>query len=203
MVAKVLSALTNLSDLSLFSKMRMWELMSATVGFLYHPNVWIRQGARLPSPTWAILTCFICRSGCFSGVCRKETACNRRLVHTLSWLATTPEIGYSSYHGIQLAYDRQAPGTLSGRACSETFADINLQLPRQIFDAAVAWAMKGEKSQFWQGLRSTSGKSSSKAETGKEAMVSMKRSGSMTLSKVGNIETEEYVGSPTKRRHVD
>jgi len=41
-VAKVLSALTNLSDLSLFTKMRMWELMSATVGFLYHPNVWIR-----------------------------------------------------------------------------------------------------------------------------------------------------------------
>lgn len=49
-MAKVLSALTNLSDLSLFPKMRIWELMSATIGFLYHPNIWIRQGRW--SPLW-------------------------------------------------------------------------------------------------------------------------------------------------------
>ncbi|KAL0946172.1 hypothetical protein HGRIS_012435 [Hohenbuehelia grisea] len=44
-VAKVLAALTSLCELGLFQKMRIWELMSATLGFLYHPNVWIRQGA--------------------------------------------------------------------------------------------------------------------------------------------------------------
>ncbi|KAF9485745.1 other/VPS15 protein kinase [Pholiota conissans] len=44
-VAKVLSALTSLCELGLFHKMRIWELMSATLGFLYHPNMWIRQGA--------------------------------------------------------------------------------------------------------------------------------------------------------------
>ena len=44
MVAKVLASLTNLCELGLFQKMRIWELMSATLGFLYHPNIWIRQG---------------------------------------------------------------------------------------------------------------------------------------------------------------
>lgn len=43
-VARVLAALTSLCELGLFHKMRLWELMSATLGFLYHPNVWIRQG---------------------------------------------------------------------------------------------------------------------------------------------------------------
>ncbi|PPQ92492.1 hypothetical protein CVT25_010325 [Psilocybe cyanescens] len=46
-------------------KMRIWELMSATLGFLYHPNIWIRQGAAAfitsaaqhlpPSDIWCIL----------------------------------------------------------------------------------------------------------------------------------------------------
>ncbi|TFK19255.1 ARM repeat-containing protein [Coprinopsis marcescibilis] len=44
-VARVLGALTSLCELGLFQKMRIWELMSATLGFLYHPNIWIRQGA--------------------------------------------------------------------------------------------------------------------------------------------------------------
>jgi phosphoinositide-3-kinase, regulatory subunit 4 len=43
-VAKVLAALTSLCELGLFQKMRIWELMSATLGFLYHPNIWVRQG---------------------------------------------------------------------------------------------------------------------------------------------------------------
>ena len=43
-VAKVLASLTNLCELGLFQKMRIWELMSATLGFLDHPNIWIRQG---------------------------------------------------------------------------------------------------------------------------------------------------------------
>lgn len=41
----MLASLTNLCELGLFQKMRIWELMSATLGFLYHPNIWIRQGA--------------------------------------------------------------------------------------------------------------------------------------------------------------
>jgi phosphoinositide-3-kinase regulatory subunit 4 len=49
-VAKVLQALTELSELRLFQKMRIWELMSAVLGFLYHPNVWIRQGESQQNP---------------------------------------------------------------------------------------------------------------------------------------------------------
>lgn len=44
-VARVLFALTSLCELGLFQKMRIWELMSATLCFFYHPNVWIRQGS--------------------------------------------------------------------------------------------------------------------------------------------------------------
>ncbi|KDQ50203.1 hypothetical protein JAAARDRAFT_165024 [Jaapia argillacea MUCL 33604] len=64
-VAKVLASLTSLCELGLFARMRIWELMSATLGFLYHPNIWIRQGAAafiasaakhlLPSDVWCIL----------------------------------------------------------------------------------------------------------------------------------------------------
>ncbi|KAG5644667.1 hypothetical protein DXG03_007966 [Asterophora parasitica] len=64
-VAKVLATLTSLCELGLFQKMRIWELMSATLGFLYHPNMWIRQGAAAflasaahhlpPSDVWCIL----------------------------------------------------------------------------------------------------------------------------------------------------
>ena len=43
-VAKVLSSLTTLSELGLFHKMRLWELMSSTLPLMYHPNSWIRQG---------------------------------------------------------------------------------------------------------------------------------------------------------------
>ncbi|KAF5339043.1 hypothetical protein D9758_014111 [Tetrapyrgos nigripes] len=64
-VARVLTALTSLCELGLFQKMRIWELMSSTLGFLYHPNIWIRQGAAAfiasaakhlpPSDNWCIL----------------------------------------------------------------------------------------------------------------------------------------------------
>ncbi|KAI5119857.1 hypothetical protein M0805_000691 [Coniferiporia weirii] len=42
-VAKVLSTLTTLSELGLFQKIRLWELMSSTLPLLYHPNGWVRQ----------------------------------------------------------------------------------------------------------------------------------------------------------------
>lgn len=64
-VARVLSALTSLCELGLFQKMRIWELLSATLSFFYHPNVWVRQGAAAfvasaakhlqPSDVWCIL----------------------------------------------------------------------------------------------------------------------------------------------------
>ena len=59
MVAKVLASLTNLCELGLFQKMRIWELMSATLGFLYHPNIWIREGMcyKPPANLLAVAAC--------------------------------------------------------------------------------------------------------------------------------------------------
>ncbi|KAG6334162.1 hypothetical protein ID866_4928 [Astraeus odoratus] len=64
-VARVLSALTSLCELGLFQKMRIWELLSATLSFFYHPNMWIRHGAAAfvasaakhlqPTDVWCIL----------------------------------------------------------------------------------------------------------------------------------------------------
>ncbi|KIP05625.1 hypothetical protein PHLGIDRAFT_128766 [Phlebiopsis gigantea 11061_1 CR5-6] len=64
-VARVLASLRSLCELGLFQKMRIWELLSATLSFLYHPNIWIRQGAAAfiaaatkhlpPSDVWCIL----------------------------------------------------------------------------------------------------------------------------------------------------
>jgi len=66
-VAKVLAALTRLCEIGLFQKMRIWELMSATLGFLYHPNIWIRQGKFVYETKWFVLT-FTTRCCCFHHV---------------------------------------------------------------------------------------------------------------------------------------
>lgn len=44
MVARVLASLRSLSELDLFSKPRLWDLLSLSLGLISHPNVWIRQG---------------------------------------------------------------------------------------------------------------------------------------------------------------
>jgi phosphoinositide-3-kinase regulatory subunit 4 len=42
-VARVLSSLTTLSALGLVPRNAVWDLFDVTVGFLGHPNLWIRQ----------------------------------------------------------------------------------------------------------------------------------------------------------------
>jgi phosphoinositide-3-kinase regulatory subunit 4 len=39
----VLNSLTSLSDLGLFRKMRLWELISIIWPLICHPNIWIRN----------------------------------------------------------------------------------------------------------------------------------------------------------------
>ncbi|KAG8916382.1 Serine/threonine-protein kinase [Tulasnella sp. 417] len=148
-VAKVLAALTSLSDLSLFSKMRMWELMSVTVGFLYHPNIWIREGA----------AAFLASAA-------------KKLPATDVWCILYPGLRQHLRSDI--------------RAISESslLTTVKPPLPRPIFDAAVAWAMKGEKSQYWHGVTSN-GPKSGKPETSKDVVAGMKKSGTMTLSRYG------------------
>ncbi|KAH7882946.1 hypothetical protein F5I97DRAFT_1938850 [Phlebopus sp. FC_14] len=128
-VARVLSALTSLCELGLFQKMRIWELMSATLSFLYHPNVWIRQGAAAfiasaakhlpPSDAWCIL--------------------------------------YPSLHHL-LRCDIKETDELS------LLAAMKAPVPRGVFDGALRWAMKGERTTFWRSQR----KPPSKVESPRE-----------------------------------
>lgn len=51
------------------------------------------------------------------------------------------------------------------------------QLPRQILDAAVQWAMKADKAGFWRGHRRPG--NSSKAESPSESVISVRKAGTM------------------------
>ena len=44
-VENVLTTLTSLSDLGLFQKMKLWELVGIIAPLTCHPNIWIRYGA--------------------------------------------------------------------------------------------------------------------------------------------------------------
>ncbi|KAF9516566.1 hypothetical protein BS47DRAFT_1371689 [Hydnum rufescens UP504] len=113
-VAKVLNSLTSLAELGLFEKLRIWELMSAATGFLYHPNIWIREGA----------AAFISSSA-------------KHLPVTDVWCILYPSLRPLLRSDI--------------RAISEQslLMTVKPHLPRAIFDAAVAWAMKADNTLFW------------------------------------------------------
>jgi len=72
-----------------------------------------------------------------------------------------------------------SPVAPSSNACT--------QLSRQIFDAAVAWAMKADKTSFWKGHRRTS----TKVESPRESVISIRKSGSV----ISRNKSEEFVSS--------
>ncbi|KAK0451864.1 hypothetical protein EV421DRAFT_1773494 [Armillaria borealis] len=149
-VTKVLAALTSLCTLGLFQKMRVWELMSATLGFLYHPNVWIRQGA-----------------AAFIASAAKE------LPSSDVWCIVYPSLRHFLKSDIA-SIDEQS-----------LLATMKPPIPRQIFDAAVQWAMRAEKSSFWRGARR------SKVETPRESVMSLRKSTStMPKTKSDDDETQ-------------
>jgi phosphoinositide-3-kinase regulatory subunit 4 len=59
------------------------------------------------------------------------------------------------------------------------------QLSRQIFDAAVLWAMKGDKTGFWKNHR----RSGTKIESPRESVISIRK----TASVMTKNKTEELV----------
>ncbi|TFK53148.1 ARM repeat-containing protein [Heliocybe sulcata] len=136
-VAKVLASFTSLCELGLFQKMRIWELMSATLGFLYHPNSWIRQGA----------AAFI-------------SSAAKHLPSTDVWCILYPSLRHFLTSDVRDINER---GLL---------ISMKTPLPRQLFDSAVQWAMKAERSQFWRGHRRVGSKNISP----KESMVASRKS---------------------------
>ena len=79
-VARVLSALTSLCELGLFQKMRIWELMSATLCFFYHPNVWIRQGLSFSNLAFHA-DVLVSRGGLVHCLGSQASPAERRVVH--------------------------------------------------------------------------------------------------------------------------
>ncbi|KII91699.1 hypothetical protein PLICRDRAFT_51832 [Plicaturopsis crispa FD-325 SS-3] len=139
-VAKVLAALTSLCELGLFQKMRIWELMSATLGFLYHPNVWIRQGA----------AAFI-------------AAAAKHLPSSDVWCILYPSLRHLLKSDLAVIDEQKLLIAMKG------------PLSRPVFDAAVQWAMKSDKTSFWKGHRRVG----TKAESPRESVISVRRTGSV------------------------
>ncbi|KAI1792388.1 hypothetical protein LXA43DRAFT_1132877 [Ganoderma leucocontextum] len=136
-VAKVLASLTNLCELGLFQKMRIWELMSATLGFLYHPNIWIREGA----------AAFIASAA-------------KHLPPSDVWCILYPSLKHFLRSDV-IDVDEKS-----------LLLAMKRPLSRQIFDAAVQWAMKADsKTQFWRSHRSA------KTESPRESMASVRQTG--------------------------
>ncbi|EGO26710.1 hypothetical protein SERLADRAFT_355396 [Serpula lacrymans var. lacrymans S7.9] len=151
-VARVLAALTSLCELELFHKMRIWELMSATLGFFYHPNVWIRQGA----------AAFIASAA-------------KYLPTSDVWCILYPSLRHLLRSDIKVI-DEQS-----------LLTSMKSPLSRQVFDAAVQWAMKAEKTGFWKGHRRTA----SKVESPRESIVIRDEAQLAKLHNLGMTTSEE------------
>ncbi|KAF8752206.1 Protein kinase domain [Rhizoctonia solani] len=152
-VYKVLSSLTSLSELGLFQKMRIWELLSATVPFLYHPSIWVRQGA----------IAFIASS-------------TKLLPPTDVWCILYPGL-------------RQA---LRADVRAITEQSLLSTLKPSIFEAAISWAIKSDKSAFWRGQTS---KLKSNKESPKDLVSNMRNSADeaqiVKLQQLGMTSIEE------------
>ncbi|KAI0327534.1 hypothetical protein GY45DRAFT_1373135 [Cubamyces sp. BRFM 1775] len=150
-VAKVLASLTNLCELGLFQKMRIWELMSATLGFLYHPNIWIRQGA----------AAFIASAA-------------KHLPPSDVWCILYPSLKHFLRSDVRDVDEKSL------------LMAMKQPLSRQVFDAAVQWAMKAEKTQFWRSHRSA------KVESPRESMATVRQTGSAS-SRARSEEDEAQI----------
>ncbi|KAF8607280.1 ARM repeat-containing protein, partial [Ceratobasidium sp. AG-I] len=153
-VYKVLSSLTSLSELGLFQKMRTWELLSATVPFLYHPSVWVRQGA----------IAFIASS-------------TKLLPPTDVWCILYPGLRQTLRADVRAITEQSLLSTLKP------------PLSRQIFEAAITWAMKSDKSAFWRGQAS---RVKSK-ESPKDLVSNMRRSGGLPRSGLKSDEDDAQI----------
>ncbi|OCH92765.1 hypothetical protein OBBRIDRAFT_886008 [Obba rivulosa] len=148
-VAKVLTSLASLCELGLFQKMRIWEFMSATLGFLYHPNIWIRQGA----------AAFIASAA-------------KQLPSSDVWCILYPTLKYFLRSDIREVDERSL------------LIALKPPLPRQIFDAAVLWAQKAEKTNFWRSHRSI------KSESPKDSLATVRSSSSGNRARTDEDEVQ-------------
>lgn len=109
---------------------------------------------------------------------------NGRLVHSLSLLETLPQSRRSRHRWAKFTYGYEAAGKSPGSndvLLAPNVISLN-QLLRQILDASVQWAMKGDKTGFWRGQRKTN-----KTESPRESVISL-RKGNSSIAKLKSEE---------------
>ncbi|EED79789.1 predicted protein [Postia placenta Mad-698-R] len=125
---------------SLSDKMRIWELMSATLGFLYHPDIWIREGKNL------------------LGAAAFIASAAKHLPPSDVWCILYPSLKHFLRSDVRDVDERSL------------LLMLKHPLSRQVFDAAVQWAMKSDKSSFWRSHRS------SKPESPRDSLATVRQS---------------------------
>lgn len=105
----------------------------------------------------------------------------RYMVHPLPIFAALPQIGCGKCQRAEPTCRHEASCTCSALSiCSMFFTHVvSDQLPRQILDAAVQWAMKAEKSAFWKGPR----RAPTKVESPRESVISMRKTGNSGITR--------------------
>ena len=113
--------------------------------------------------------------------CATIAGCGR-VVHPVPFAATLPQVGCGDNRREEFVDgDEASRECLRLTSCIVNSADILVQLSRQIFDAAVQWAMKSDKSNFWRGQRRA------RTESPRESVVAIRKSGN-TIARNRNEE---------------
>jgi phosphoinositide-3-kinase regulatory subunit 4 len=160
-VARVLASLCSLTELGLFTKPRLWELISNSYGFLCHPSPWIRQGEGIGS---------LCQlsSGLADRLLRSASAAflsvaAKHLPPTDVWCIIYPYIrpllraDVREMTELALLDVVKDPVRARTRLCmSISFADPLAdwpQIKRSVLEAARTWASQSLRGPFWSTAR--------------------------------------------------
>ncbi|KAG4305361.1 hypothetical protein PORY_001531 [Pneumocystis oryctolagi] len=117
-VAKVISSLTSISELGLFQKYMVWNLLATILRFTLHPNAWIRMESI------------------------------KFIVTNIKWLGRA-DVHYTLYSLIR-PFLRCDIIDITEITLLE---NLHSPISRSVFDTAILWAMRNEKSLFWKSVK--------------------------------------------------
>ena len=136
---------------------------------------------------WLTLSCI--RSDGFYRICGKTSSIERCLGNSLPLSATLSSIRRPRRRRVQPVDRAEATCSSSLNQCC-IYAYRRTQLDRQMFDAALQWAMKADKTHFWRSY-----KKSTKLESPHDSVTTIKRTATM------RNKTDEYVQLVLDNRH--
>ena len=116
----------------MLAKGKIWELVALITGFLCHPNIWIREGA-LPATISMRFLAHLESSGAAAFL----TTTARGLQPTDRWCILYPTI------------KRLLRADIKDITELALLDNAREPLSRVVFEAAVSWAGRSGKSQFW------------------------------------------------------